>query len=61
MNVALRQLTEQYAAQPMIRYIVAVTSSCLLIVIYFLSIKFRTSFSALVDYFYCLVFVFLSE
>ena len=29
MNVALRQLTEQYAAQPMIRYIVAVTSSCL--------------------------------
>ena len=27
MNVALRQLTEQYAAQPMIRYVVAVTSS----------------------------------
>ena len=53
MNVALRQLTEQYAAQPMIRYIVAVTSSLL----YSLSIKFRASFSSFVDYFYCLVFV----
>ena len=56
MNVTLRQLTEQYAAQPMIRYIVAVTSSCLYSYL-FLSIKFRASFSSFVDYFYCLVFV----
>ena len=35
MNVALRQLTEQYAAQPMIRYIVAVAPSCLCSYLFF--------------------------